>query len=109
MKDFIKKIFGDKKEWHAMEKRAGALPEDYQVVYEGIKNYIWKSSGLGAIDIFKGVLDLFEEGVANGKTALEITGDDVAGFCDELVKDSKTYTDKWRDELNNDIAKKLKK
>lgn len=107
MNEFLKKIIGDKKEWRAMEARAKALPKDYQVIYDEIKQYIWKSSGLGAIDIFKGILELFEEGAANGRGALEITGSDVAAFCDELVEGQRTYADKWRKELNRDIAKKL--
>jgi len=109
MNEFLKKVIGDKKEWRVMEARAKTLPKDYQVVYDGIKHYIWKSSGLGTIDVFKGVLDLFEEGAADGKSALEITGDDVAAFCDGLVQGAKTYTDRWREELNHGIAKKLRK
>jgi DNA-binding ferritin-like protein (Dps family) len=109
MSDFIKKIIGDKKEWREMEARAKALPKEYQIVYGDVKEYIWKTSGLGAIDIFKGLLDLFEEGAANGKEVLEITGDDVAAFCDELLRGSKTYTEDWRQKLNRDIAKKLGK
>jgi len=109
MNDFLKKIIGDKKEWKAMEARAKALPKDYQVVYHEIQQYIWKSSGLESIDVFKGLLDLFEEGAADGKNALEITGSNVAAFCDELVKGAKTYVDKWRETLNNDIAKKIGK
>lgn len=109
MNDFLKKITGDKKEWKAMEARAKALPKDYQVVYGEIKRYIWKSSGRPSIDIFKGLLDLFEEAAANGRSALEITGNDVAAFCDELSGGAKTYLDKWRERLNNDIAKKISK
>lgn len=107
MTDFLNKIIGDKKEWKAMEARAAALPHDYRVVYGEIKNYIWKSTGLGAIDVFKGILDLFEESAANSQKALAVTGKDVASFCDELVKDKQTYGDDWRDKLNSDIAKKL--
>jgi DNA-binding ferritin-like protein (Dps family) len=112
MNKFLKKIIGDigdKKEWKAMERRAKALPGDYQVVYDEIKQYMWKSSGLESTDVFKGLLDLFEEGAANGTQVLEITGDDVAAFCDELVRGEKTYTEKWRKTLNRDIAKKLGK
>ncbi len=109
MSDFIKKIIGDKKEWNAMEARAKALPKDYQIVYDEIKPYMWKASGQDSMDVFKGLLDLFEEGAANGRNALEITGDDVAAFCDELIEGAKTYADKWREDLNNDIAKKLSK
>jgi len=109
MGDFIKKIIGDKKEWKAMEGRAKALPHDYEVVYHEIQQYIWKSSGLESISVFKGLLDLFKEGAANGRSALEITGNDVAAFCDELVKGSKTYVDKWREDLNHGIVKKIGK
>ena len=107
MNDFLKKITGDKKEWKAMEARAKKLPEDYQVVYNEIKHYLWKSSAFTSVDIFKGILDLFEEGAANGRSALDITGKDVATFCDELAPRAKTYADKWREQLNHDIAKKL--
>jgi len=110
MNDFLKKIIGDKKEWKAMEARAKALPKDYRIVYHEIQQYIWKSSGTDGIDIFKGLLDLFEEGAANGRSALEITGDDVATFCDELIGGgAKTYIDRWREDLNHTIAKKLGK
>jgi DNA-binding ferritin-like protein (Dps family) len=109
MSSFIDKIIGNKKEWKAMEARAKALPEDYGIVYGEIKQYIWKTSGLGAIDVLNGLLGLFEESAAAGQSALAVTGTDVAGFCDELMKGSKTYTETWRKELNQTIASKLKK
>ena len=31
MKEFIKRIIGDKKEWRQMEARANALPEEYRI------------------------------------------------------------------------------
>jgi len=108
MNDFLKKIIGDKKDWKEMESRAKTLPKDYQVVYDEIKHYMWKR-GQASADIFKGLLDLFEEGAANGRSALEITGDDVAAFCDELSPGAKTYADRWREDLNHGIAKKLGK
>jgi DNA-binding ferritin-like protein (Dps family) len=104
---FLKKIIGDKKAWKDMEARAKALPKDYQVVYGEIKIYIWKRSEKESVDVFKGLLDLFEEGAANGRSALEITGNDVATFCDELSPGAKTYVDRWREELNNNISNKL--
>ena len=107
MKNFLKKIIGDKKEWKEMEARAKALPKDYRIAYNEIKQYIWMSSGLGAIDIFKGLLDLFEEGAANGKKVLEITGDNVAEFCDELLKGEKTYFEEWREKINKNVARKI--
>ena len=99
----------DKKEWRAIEKRAKALPHDYSIAYEEIKHYLWKSSGITTIDAFRVLIDLFEESAANDRQVLEITGDDVAAFCDELVRGEKTYFEDLRKKLNNNIAKKLGK
>jgi len=114
MIDIVKKIIGDmgdKKEWNAMEARAKALPHDYLVVYNEIKRYLWSGAGPldSSIDLFKGLLELFEEGAANNKPVLEVTGNDVAAFCDELVRGEKTYAEHLRGKLNRNIAKKLGK
>jgi len=114
MNKFLKKIIGDiedKKEWNTMEARAKALPHDYRVIYNEIKQYLWSGAGPldSSTDIFKGLLELFEEGVANNKPVLKITGNDVAAFCDELVRGEKTYAEHLRGKLNRDIAKKLGK
>lgn len=112
MSSFLEKIIGDidgKREWRAMEKRAKALPHDYRVAYEEIKRYIWSSTGISTMDPFKVLLDLFEESAANGRNVLEITGNDVAAFCDELVRGEKTYFQGWREKLNRNIAKKIGK
>lgn len=54
------------------------------------------------------LIDLFEESAADGKNVLEITGKDVAGFVDELLKNTRTYTQDWRNKLNKKINKKLR-
>lgn len=106
----IKKIIGDlddKREWKAMEKRANALPNEYQDAYSAIKKYMWASSGLSDWQdisrIFGGILDLFEQGAAEGRKVTDLTGEDVADFCDELAKDTKTWKDKYRTKLNDSI------
>jgi len=99
----------EKREWRAIEKRAKALPHDYRIAYEEIKHYLWKSSGITTIDAFRVLIDLFEESAANGRQVLEITGNDVAAFCDELVKGEKTYFENLRKKLNSNIAKKISK
>ena len=110
MSDIIKKLIGDKKAWRKMEARAKALPEEYDFVYHRIQHYMWKhsaGSGMDMIEIFEGVLGLFEEGAKNGRGVLEITGVDVAAFCDELLINAKTYTEDWRKKLNTEIMEKL--
>ena len=61
--------------------------------------------------IFDRVLGLLEESVADGQSAREVLGDDIAGFCSALAGEegAKSYRDKWREQLNNTIARKLGK
>ena len=105
------KIFGsleDKREWKAMEARAKGLPSEYLNAYNAIKKYLWTAGGPSdwkeSSRIFGGILDLFEEGAAEGKKVTDLTGEDVAAFCDELVKDTKTWKDKYRTKLNDTIG-----
>lgn len=109
---FIEKIIGsldDKREWKAMEARAKALPSEYRNAYNAIKKYIWTAGGTtdwkDVSRIFSGILDLFEEGVAEDKKVTDLTGEDVAIFCDNLVEDAKTWKDKYRTKLNDTIGR----
>lgn len=112
MSSFLEKIIGNlegKKEWKELKARAKALPDDYRFAYEQIQKYLWHTSGIGSMDPFKNLLDLFEEGAADGRGVLDITGVDVAGFADELVRGEQSYFDKMRQDLNKDISKHLGK
>ena len=110
---FFEKIIGsldDKREWRAMEARAKALPSEYHNAYRSYpKIYVdcwWWSNRLeGQQSYLCGILDLFEEGAAEGKKVTDLTGEDVAAFCDDLVKDEKTWKDKYRKKLNDTIGR----
>ena len=102
------------KELKAFELRIKKLPADYQAVWEKIKTNVWPNSdftGRNLIPILDGVLSLLEETAADGQSAQEVLGDDIKGFCLALVSEegAKSYRDKWRQQLNNNIAKKLGK
>ena len=86
----IQHIIEGKKQWRAHMARVKALPPDYQIVYKEIQRYLFK---VGGGTLLSGIVDFFEEGVADGKGVLEIIGSDVAAFCDDLVKDSRTCAD----------------
>ncbi|MNP66469.1 hypothetical protein D3C76_1621840 [compost metagenome] len=58
-------------------------------------------------ELLSGIVDLFEEGAASGKGVLEVTGNDVAAFCDELIKDSKTYEDLYQEAVDQKVAKAM--
>lgn len=108
----IKKMFESKREYNEQMARVKALPEDYQYVFKKIQKHMWMfASGVGydMMKIHYDLIELFETGAAEGKQVLEITGEDVASFCDELLRSTSTYTENWREELNRDILKKLGK
>lgn len=103
-------IVRDKREYRALIARVNALPEDYRFVYKKIQDYQWKfaaGGGLDMVELQADLLELFEEGAAAGKHVLDITGEDVAAFSDELLANAATYIARWREDLNEDVAKKL--
>ncbi len=61
--------------------------------------------------ILDGVLSLLEETAAEGQSASEALGDDITGFCSALAGEegAKSFRDRWREQLNNNIVKKLGK
>ena len=110
MIDLFKKLIGDKKEYRQMMARVDAMPEDYQFVFKKMQNYMWQfcaGSGYDMLKIHYELIDLFEAGAADGKHVLDITGQDVAEFCDELLRNARTYTNDWHQKLNDEIMKKV--
>ncbi|WP_067573585.1 DUF1048 domain-containing protein [Nocardia acidivorans] len=97
----IRDMIDGKREWRAHMARIKALPPDYQIVYKEMQKYFFKVGPVDLADggLLSGILDFFEEGVDNGKGVIELTGADVAAFCDDLIKDSPTYADIYQDSL----------
>jgi DNA-binding ferritin-like protein (Dps family) len=87
----IQDVIEGKRRWRAHMARVKALPPDYQIVYKEIQRYLFKVGAIDVPDGLSGIVDFFEEGGAAGKGVLELIGSDVAAFCDELVRDSRTY------------------
>ena len=109
---YFRHMAQEKRRYRQMEARAKALPEEYGFVYRKIQHYMWSHAGgdgMGMIPILADLLELFEAGVADGKRVLEVTGADVAEFCDELLRTTKTWTANWHEALNRDIARRLGK
>jgi DNA-binding ferritin-like protein (Dps family) len=100
----IQDIIEGKKQWRAHMARVKALPPDYQIVYKEMQRYFFKVGPIGLFDgsLLSGIIDFFEEGVAAGKGVLELIGNDVAAFCDDLVKDSRTYADIYQESISGE-------
>lgn len=85
----LKKVIEEKKEWQTYKMRIKALPKEYRIVYKEMEKYLFKVScgeGFEYDSILPGVLELFEESASTGKKVLEVTGKDVAAFCDNLLQ-----------------------
>jgi DNA-binding ferritin-like protein (Dps family) len=108
----IPKILKSKREYREQMARVEAMPEDYRFVFKKIQSHMWMfaaGSGYDMMQIHYDLIELFESGAAEGKRVLEITGNDVAGFCDELLRSARTYTEDWRVKLNREVAERLGK
>lgn len=102
----IQDIIEGKKQWRAHTARVKALPPDYQIVYKEMQRYLFK---VGPVILSEGpllpeIVDFFEEGAATGKGVLELIGADVAAFCDDLIKDSRTYADVYQESISGDAG-----
>lgn len=108
----IQDIIKGKKEWRSHMARVKALPQDYQVVYREIQRYLFKVGPVELTEgttLLSGIIDFFEEGAALKKGVLEVTGNDIASFCDDLIKDSKTYADVYQESIDHAVNKAMKK
>lgn len=107
----VSKMIKSKREYKRQMERVKALPEDYQYVFKEIQSHMWQfvsGAGYDMMEVQCGLLELFEEGAAEGKGVLEVTGEDVAAFVEELLKSTRTCTDDWHKQLNQKIKNRIK-
>ncbi|MET7669379.1 DUF1048 domain-containing protein [Micromonospora luteifusca] len=97
----IQDIIEGKKQWRTHVARVKTLPPDYQIVYKEMQKYLFKVGPIDLADgpLLPGIVDFFEEGAAAGKGVVQLIGTDVAAFCDDLVKDSRTYADVYQESI----------
>ena len=114
--NFWDKITGNDmtREFKSFEARAKELPADYQEAWENIKANLWHHSdftGRNLMPILDSALYILEETAADGQSVQSALGDDIQSFCLALVGEegANTFRDKWRKQLNNNVAKKLGK
>jgi DNA-binding ferritin-like protein (Dps family) len=112
--NFLEKITGSDmtKEIKGFEVRVKVLPAEYQSVWNEIKSNLWihgDFTGRNLMPILNSALELLEITSADGQSVEEVLGNDIKGFCAAFVGDegAKTYRDKWRDQLNKNVARKL--
>lgn len=93
--------------------RVNALPRDYQVAFYEISKYLWQfaSSEADVPNMQADILDMFDTGARESKGVFEIVGNDVIGFCDEILGaiPEDTWIGKMKADMNKNILKKLGK
>jgi DNA-binding ferritin-like protein (Dps family) len=114
--NFIDRVTGNDmtREYRAMELRVKKLPAEYQKAWADIKTHLWPYSdltGRNLMAIGENALALLEEAAADNQSVKEVFGNDIAGFVTALAggDGAKNYRDKWRDQLNKSVEKKLGK
>ncbi|WP_166355652.1 DUF1048 domain-containing protein [Phytoactinopolyspora limicola] len=100
------------KEWKAFEARAQALPAEYRTAWGEINVHLVSYTdftGRNLLPILDSALGLLEEAAADGQGVHDVLGDDIAGFCAALAggEGARTYRDRWREQLNRNVARKL--
>lgn len=102
------------REMKAFDARAERLPEDYRAAWEKIQNslFAYRSfSGRNLLPILHDALAMLEAASAEGQSVEEALGSDVKSFCAALAaaEGATTRRDRWREELNRRVAKRLEK
>lgn len=105
----LENIRSQKRAFRAYRKLAKQLPEEYRIVFHEMEAYVWNFSLDGSVEMLSDLVLLFQAGAAEGKPVLEITGEDVAGFCDELLREwlSRTWQEQVREKFNKRIHDRL--
>ena len=112
MLNWIRKMINDKRTYRALMARGKALPEAYRFVFQKAQDYMWMHSdgeGSDMLQTMQALVELFEESAAEGRNVLDVTGEDVVGFCDEFIRDTRKWEDHYRDKLNREIRKRFGK
>jgi DNA-binding ferritin-like protein (Dps family) len=100
----------EKREWRQHVRRVKALPGNYRTAMKQLEKFMWNFALDGQMTAaLDGIVDLFEEGAAAGRTVLEVTGDDVADFALSVMAESRaaTWTGKKASQLNAQIRRSL--
>ncbi|ONI88301.1 hypothetical protein ALI144C_06860 [Actinosynnema sp. ALI-1.44] len=99
----IQGIIAGTRQWRAHMARVKALPPDDQIVYQEMQKYLFKVGPVDLLDgqLLPGLVDFFEErGRGPARGVLELLDDDVAAFCDDLIKDSRAHVDVCQESIS---------
>ncbi|KAA9178535.1 DUF1048 domain-containing protein [Enterococcus durans] len=113
---FYDKITGNdiRRAYQEFDVRSDKLPLDYQIAWKEIQSSLWdysNFSGRNLVPILDGILGLLEESAMDGISINQIVDGDAKKFSAAVagVEGVENYRDKWRKQLNESVAEKMKK
>lgn len=84
---FISKVIGEKGQWREYKARARRLPASYRTAVDALERYLnYFGTGGDGTALYGDLIDLFEQGAANGTPLREIVGEDPVEFVEEFVR-----------------------
>lgn len=111
---YFKQMFADKAEYK--EKMAGLkdLPYEYQVVYKEIQKFLWEFTAGDGMDMLQPIYELlafFQEGAENQIPVLELVGEDVGEFAENMLHEiqAKTRINELKRKMNQRVIKEINK
>ena len=100
-----------KKQYKQAKTRQDELPKPYDEAAKAVNRYLLHTSGVTDGDVlvqmFVGIVDLFEQASVDGTPVGEILGDDPVAFAEDyvLAYNGKNWVDKERTRLTETILK----
>lgn len=112
MIDYFKKMYTEKVEYKEQMVQLKKLPKEYQVVYKEIQNFLWEFTAGDGMDMLQPMYELlafFQEGASNQVSVLELVGEDVGQFAENMLHDiqAKTRIDELKRKMNERVAKAI--
>ena len=78
-----------KRRWWQYKARKERLPADYRMAIDAIErytHYFGPGTGDGIVRMLEDLIDLFEQGAANGTPIREIVGEDPVEFAETFLR-----------------------
>ena len=83
----IAKVIGEKGQWREYKARTRQLPASYRTAIDALERYLnYFGTGGDGTAIYADLIDLFEQGAANGTPIRQIVGEDPVEFVEEFVR-----------------------
>ena len=83
----ISKVVGPKREWREYKARSRHLPPSYRTALDALERYLNYYGGTGGDGtvLYGDLVDLFEQGAADGRPIREIVGEDPVEFIETFA------------------------